>query len=130
MSIDLEPYAGALEAVERIVSREPEADEVLRQTVAVLLERIDHYALVGIAFVEEGELVVGPTAGTGQAGTIRIEVPIDYRGDTVGILQIDSLSATPPEDPESQFLTQLAALISGHCLVGWDTGGEPWPEMP
>lgn len=129
MSVGLEAYAGALEAVDRIVNREPEADEVLRQVVAVLHDRIDHYAFVGIAFVEEGELVVGPTAGAVQVDATRIEVPIDYRGGTVGILQIASLSPAPPEGPESHFLERVATLISSHCLVGWDTGGEPWPEI-
>jgi hypothetical protein len=23
-------------------------------------------------------------------------------------------------------LTRVAELISAHCLVGWDTGGQPW----
>ncbi len=125
----LEPYAGALEAVEGIVDREPEADEVLRQVVAALHDRIGHYAFVGIAFVEEGELVVGPTAGAAQAGATTIETPIDYRGDAIGVLRVASLASAPPEDSESHFLERVAALISSHCLVGWDTGGEPWPEV-
>ena len=47
-------YSGALEAVDRIVNRESEADEVLRQTVEVLHDRFDHYSWVGIYLVEEG----------------------------------------------------------------------------
>jgi putative methionine-R-sulfoxide reductase with GAF domain len=102
---------------------------VLRRVVAVLQERIDRFAFVAIAFVEEGELVVGPTAGVPKAGARRIDVPIDYRGDRVGILQIDSLSPVPSGNEESDFLERVATLISAHCLVGWDTGGEPWPEV-
>ena len=56
-------YTGALEAVDRIVNRESEADEVLRQTVEVLHDRFDHYSWVGIYFVEERDLVLGPWKG-------------------------------------------------------------------
>ncbi len=33
-------------------------------------------------------------------------------------------TARRPDDTES--LERVAVLVSGHCLVGWDTGGEPW----
>ena len=29
-------------------------------------------------------------------------------------------------DDDRTFLERVAQLVSGHCLVGWDTGGEPW----
>jgi GAF domain-containing protein len=70
--VDVQPFAGALEAVDRILNREPEADEVLRQTVAVLHERIEHYTWVGLYFVEEGELVLGPWAGSGAPERARL----------------------------------------------------------
>jgi len=56
-------YTGALEAVDRIVNRESEADEVLRQTVEVLHDRFDHYSWVGIYLVDGDELVLGPFLG-------------------------------------------------------------------
>jgi len=34
------------------------------------------------------------------------------------------VDGAPPED--AAFLERVAVLVSGHCLVGWDTGGEPW----
>ena len=36
-------HTGALEALDRILNRESEADEVLRRTVELLHDRFDHY---------------------------------------------------------------------------------------
>ncbi len=54
--------SGALEAVDRILNRGGDADDVLRQVVAALHERAG-YAWAGILFVEGGDLVLGPQAG-------------------------------------------------------------------
>ena len=62
-TLSAQPWAGALEAVDRILNREPEADEALRRVVEVLRERIPHYTWVGLYFVEEDELVLGPWSG-------------------------------------------------------------------
>jgi len=67
-------YSGALEAVDRIVNRESEADEVLRQTVEVLHDRFDHYSWVGIYLVEEGDLVLGPWKGPRATDHVRIRI--------------------------------------------------------
>ena len=67
-------YSGALEAVDRIVNRESEADEVLRQTVAVLHDRFDHYSWVGIYLVEEDDLVLGPWQGPQATEHMRIPI--------------------------------------------------------
>ena len=67
-------YSGALEAVDRIVNRESEADEVLRQTVAVLHDRFDHYSWVGIYLVEENDLVLGPWHGPQATEHVRIPI--------------------------------------------------------
>ena len=67
-------YTGALEAVDRIVNRESEADEVLRQTVEVLHDRFDHYSWVGIYLVEEADLVLGPWKGPQATDHVRIPV--------------------------------------------------------
>ncbi len=55
-----QPYAGALEALHRILNRESEADEVLRQSVATLHERVPHFLWVGLSFVEGEELRTWP----------------------------------------------------------------------
>jgi putative methionine-R-sulfoxide reductase with GAF domain len=160
-------YRGALAAVDRIVNRESEADEVLRKTVEVLHDRFDHYSWVGIYLVEGGDLVLGPWKGPQATQHVRIPVgegicgaaaasgrteivddvgsderylacfpstrseivvPISYEGRVVGEIDIDSdrPAAFGPED--RTFLERVAVLISAHSLVGWDTGGIPWPE--
>jgi L-methionine (R)-S-oxide reductase len=67
-------FSGALEAVDRILNRESEADEVLRQTVEVLHDRFEHYSWVGIYLVEDGDLVLGPWKGPQATEHVRIPV--------------------------------------------------------
>ena len=109
----------ALEEIERIVGRGGDADDVLRAVVAALHER-GGYPWVGILFVEDGGLALGPEAG--EAGTApRTTVPVAWQGEPVAELAVDGA-----RDGDTAFLEQVAQLVSGHCLVGWDTGGEPW----
>jgi len=51
-----------LEALDGILACGGEPDDVLRQTVALLVANSD-ITWAGIAFVDEGGLVLGPTAG-------------------------------------------------------------------
>ena len=111
--------ADALAAIDRIVDGGGDADDVLRRVVAALHEQAG-YAWAGIFFVEEGELALGPEAGT-PAGTPDTRVPVVWHDVRVAELAVDG---APPED--AAFLERVAVLVSGHCLVGWDTGGEPW----
>jgi GAF domain-containing protein len=67
-------HGGALEAVDRIVNRESEADEVLRQVVDVLHDRFERYSWVGIYLVEEGDLVLGPWKGPEATEHVRIPI--------------------------------------------------------
>lgn len=122
--MNAQPYAGALEAVDRILNREPEPDEVLRQAVAAIHERIDRYSWVGISFVEEGALVLGPSAGAREGA--ELAVPVVYDGQQIASLQVTSTDPALQDDRERLFLERVAVLVSAHCLVGWDTGGEPW----
>jgi L-methionine (R)-S-oxide reductase len=55
-----------------------------------------------------------------------IVVPIAYRGDVVGEIDIDSDTAAAFTADDRRFLEGVAALIAPHCLVGWDTGGQIW----
>ena len=68
------PYAGALEAVDRIVNRESDADAVLRAAVEVLHDRFDHYSWVGIYLVEAEDLVLGPWKGPQATEHVRIPI--------------------------------------------------------
>jgi putative methionine-R-sulfoxide reductase with GAF domain len=67
-------YRSALEAVDRILNRESEADEVLRRTVDVLYERFAHYSWVGIYLVEGDHLVLGPWRGPQASEHVRIPI--------------------------------------------------------
>jgi hypothetical protein len=111
-------HDGALESIDRILDRGGDADEILRQVVALLH---GEYSWVGISFVEEGELVLGPAAGERTAEPTAI--PISYENDVVAELGV----VVGELDPEERtFLERVALLIAPYCLVGWDTGGEAW----
>ena len=94
-----------------------DADDVLRQTVAELAAG-DGCTWAGIFFVEDGALVLGPSAGTPDEAR-RQAVPVTWRGDKVAELAVDG-------DVGRERLEQTAAEIADLCLVGWDTGGETW----
>jgi hypothetical protein len=113
------PQSGALEAIDRILNRGGDVDDVLRDVVQALHERAD-YPWAGIFFVEVGGLVLGPQAGEPQPER-RTQLPVAYDGARVAELAVDAA----PED-DRPFLERVAVLISAHCLVGWDTGGEQW----
>jgi putative methionine-R-sulfoxide reductase with GAF domain len=129
----VDTYRGALEAVDRILNREPEADDVLRQTVAVLHERIEEYRWVGLYFVDEGELVLGPSLGRSRPDPPALPlgegpwVPVVYQGSLVGVLAVGGPADLGAE--ERAFLERVALLVSAHCLVGWDTGGVDWSDV-
>ncbi len=109
---------GAVEAVERLLNREGEADAILRGAVRVLAERFERF--VGIRFVEDGEFQLGPAAGApgGRSET----VPVTYRGSLVAEIVTDA----PLEPADREAFARVATLVSPYCLVGWDTGGEAW----
>jgi hypothetical protein len=108
-------HSDAVEAVRKLIDDGSEADELLRAVVAVLRAR---YPWVGISFVEEGELVLGPSEG--ERTEDPVQIPISYDGNVVAELAVSG------GDPDRTSLEQVAALIAPYCLVGWDTGGEAW----
>jgi putative methionine-R-sulfoxide reductase with GAF domain len=111
-------HDGALAAIDQILNRGGDADEVLREVVAALHR---DYPWVGISFVEDGELVLGPAQGEQTAEPTSI--PISYENNVVAELGVVASNL----DPEDQaFLERVALLISPYCLVGWDTAGEAW----
>ena len=75
------------------------------------------YAWAGIFFLEAGALVLGPDAGTPDESA-RTQVPVLWKGERVAELAADGDGAEP--------LDEVAATLGEYCLVGWDTGGEPW----
>jgi len=64
----------ALEAIERILDRGGEADDVLRAVVDFLHDRFEHYSWVGIYLVEGEDLVLGPWKGPEATEHVRIRV--------------------------------------------------------
>jgi len=109
----------ALEVVDRILNGGGDADDILREVVAALLDETG-YVWAGIFFLEDGELSLGPQAGTPDE-TRRTSLPVIWQGTPVAELAVDD---APEED--RMFLERVAVLVSGYCLVGWDTGGESW----
>ncbi len=67
-------YRGALAAVDRILNRGSDADDVLRAVVDVLHDGFDHYSWVGIYLVEGDDLVLGPWRGPQPTEHVRIPV--------------------------------------------------------
>ncbi len=110
-------HSGALEAVERVLNRGGEADDVLRQVVAILHERLDRF--VRISFVEADALVPGPAAGDETRTT---GFPIAFQGNRVAELE----AGAGLNDDDRALLERVAILVSPYALVGWDTGGEEW----
>ncbi len=155
----------ALAAIERVAAGEPDSDEVVRQVVDLLHDRVPHYSWVGIYFVEGDDLALGPwkgpaateheriPLGQGVCGSAvasgsteivddvnadprylacfastrsEIVVPISYDDIVVAEIDIDSDVPAAFGEDDRIFLERVGELISPHCLVGWDTGGEAW----
>lgn len=107
----------ALERLDALLARAGEADETLRATVELLAET-PGISWAGIAFLEEGELVLGPSAGIPDEGA-RHRVVVSFHGDPVGELRVDGAV-------DDSFVEEVASRIAELVLVGWDTGGETW----
>jgi hypothetical protein len=106
-----------IDEVDRILAAGGDADDVLRGVVRALV--VDGgCSWARISFVEGGELVPGPAAGEPDERR-RVAVPVSYRGERVGELAADGAIG------EAE-LERVAALLSEHVLLGWDTGGEAW----
>ena len=107
----------ALEALDGILERGGDADDVLRAAVAVLVAEPE-ISWAGIRFLDEGVFVLGPATGEPDEQH-RITTPISYQGEPVGELVVDG-------EADGSFLTRFALLVSPYVLLGWDTGGEAW----
>jgi putative methionine-R-sulfoxide reductase with GAF domain len=123
---DASIYRGALEALERILNRDGDADELLCTVVELLHDLFEHYEWVGISFVEGETLVLGPEEGAKPKETPQLRLPILYEGQVVGELGVEPDPSTAFSAEDRTFLERVALLISPYCLVGWDTGGKPW----
>jgi putative methionine-R-sulfoxide reductase with GAF domain len=109
--------ANALEAIAAIVERGDDADTILRETAEALTSE-PGVTWTGIAFLEEGELQLGPSAGEPDESR-RVRATVSYEGERVGELLVDG-------EIEADVLAGVAELMAPYVLIGWDTGGEPW----
>jgi hypothetical protein len=113
------PADTARAAVTQILRDGGDADDVLRNVVLALVDE-GGYTWSGIFFVENGELVLGPDAGTANPPS-RTRMPVTWHDTPIAELAVDGA----PESDHA-FLAEVAALVAELCLVGWDTGGEAW----
>jgi L-methionine (R)-S-oxide reductase len=91
-------YSGALDAVDRIINRGGDADDVLRQIVSELHDRVGHYSWVGIYLVEGDTLVLGPWQGPEATEHVRIPVGQGICGAAAASGQteiVDDVNADP-----------------------------------
>ncbi len=109
---------GAVEAIERIINRESEADEILRQSVATIAKRFETFC--GIRFVEDGGMIDGPSGG--DYAEPQSVVSITYDDSSIAEIAL----GMPLEEEDRDAFDRIAKLLSPFCLVGWDTGGEAW----
>lgn len=109
--------APLLEALGTLLAESDDADEALRRAVQLLV-REPGVSWAGIAFLEDGELALGPSAGEPRPAD-RHRFEIAFQGDSVGELQVDG-------EVEEAVLGQAADLLAAHVLIGWDTQGEAW----
>ena len=94
--------SGALEAVERILNRGGDADEVLRQVVEVLHERTGSWVAITVA---SG---VRASAG-GEKPENRRRHPIAWQGQTVAELWTSS-------DADPALCARVALIVTPYCL--------------
>lgn len=97
---------GALEAVDRVVNRGGEPDDVLRATVSALVER-GACTWAGIRFDAKEGATTGPQAGVPQP-TDRTHAPIRFGGASVAELAADGCR-------DAALLERVALLISPYC---------------
>ena len=108
---------GPVAEIARILDEMEDADDVLRAAVATLVADPE-VVWAGICFLENGALVLGPSAGAPDEAA-RTRVPVTFEGSLVGELWADGR-------PDRTVLEDVASRIAPLVLIGWDTGGEAW----
>ena len=95
-------HRGALEALERILSRGGEPEEVLEEVVVVLGRLYDRVAL---RVVRDGELVAGPSSGNPLGTASSWDV---YLAET----KVGEIEVAPASDEDDAFMRRVATLAS------------------
>src|SRR6185312_11411317 len=116
--------------IEQLAATEEDSDAIVRGAVEAIHDRLDTYSWVGIYFVEDEELVLGPWQGPSATDHVRVPIGQGVCGAAAasGVAEIDVDSDAPAAFGEADrvFLERVATAISAACLVGWDTGGMDW----
>ena len=102
-------YSGALEAIDRILNRGGETDDVLRAVVIVLRERFGRE--VEIRFAHGEGLAPRSEAGTGDPAAPRSSFPVPFEGTRVAELAV----AWEPDADGRAFLERVATVIAAYC---------------
>ena len=110
------------EQVQAIVDGGEEADEILRASLAAVHEAAGA-PWSAIAFVEEGEMVVGPLIGAAPDGDAGARADRAHRLPRRHGRRRSGSGARLARELDAD-LARVAALLAPYCLVGWDTGGE------
>jgi putative methionine-R-sulfoxide reductase with GAF domain len=95
-----------LEALDRIIARGGDPEDVLQSIVTTIVDRTDA-KWAAVLVNEDGELVVGPYAGVAEPGERR-ESTIVFEGAYCGLLAVDGLDDQP-------LIERVASLIAPYC---------------
>jgi hypothetical protein len=99
---------GALEALERVLNRGGEPDEVLQEVVAVL-GRL--YNRVAVRVIRDEELVDGPSSGNPLGTSSSWDV---YLAET----KVGEIEVGPASDEDDAFMTRVATIVSPYFRAG------------
>ncbi len=105
-------YGGALEAVERILNRGGDAEDVLRGV-------LDAFDARGISFARV-QLAGGDGLEVGER-RVSIAAPVSYEGSEIGSLEVAA--------DDRAFVERVATLIS-HYVARLETGGDAASPLP
>jgi GAF domain-containing protein len=92
---DYEAVAGG---IEQLAATEEDSDAIVRGAVEAIQDRLDTYSWVGIYFVEDEELVLGPWKGPSATDHVRIPIGEGVCGAAAasGVTEIvDDVNADP-----------------------------------
>ena len=116
MSRDAIDYRGALEAVERILNRGGDAEDVLRGVLEALGARGISFARVQLAGSDG--LNVGLTVGEQREA---VAVPVVYEGLEVGLLELAT---------DDRALAERVAMLISHEVARFGRYGDPIRLLP
>jgi hypothetical protein len=98
--------AGVLEAVEEILERGGDPEDVLQAVMTAFVDR-GGATWAAVLYNDEGELFVGPHAGVAEPGERR-GAPIVLDGAQIGELEVDGLDDQP-------LIERVAAQLAPWC---------------